>query len=174
MPSPIAHSVTGLVIYKLLHNKQSVIWNKPTYVMVLCMFIAVLPDLDFILQLWTGRKYHHTFTHSITLTILFALVSAIICSLLNKHIFRITLCALIGYGSHLVLDFFTEGGRGIQLFWPFSEKLFISPATFFPGTHHSKGLFSRTHFTFISFELLYSLILLTGLYIWEKRKYALE
>ena len=169
MPSPIAHSVTGLVVYKLLHDKQAVIWKKPSYVMVLCMFIAVLPDLDFIPQLLTGRKYHHTFTHSVTFAMLFALAAAIIARLLNKQIFRIALFALTLYGSHLALDFFTEGGRGIQLFWPFSEKLFISPATFFPGTHHSEGSFSRVHLFFIFFELLYSLLLLTGLYIWKKR-----
>ena len=87
---------------------------------------------------------------------------------------RIALFALILYGSHLVLDFFTEGGRGIQLFWPFSEKLFISPLTLFPGTHHSEGSFSRVHLIFIFFELLYSLLILTGLYIWKKRKQALE
>ncbi|MHC4268234.1 MAG: metal-dependent hydrolase [Planctomycetota bacterium] len=175
MPSPIAHSVTGFVIFRLFsRDKQVTLWGKNGLSMsFVAIFLSNAPDLDFIPQLLTGEKYHHGLTHSITLTVLFAVVVGSIGCLFRKQIFkRLFFLTLIVYGSHLLLDFFTEGGKGIQLLWPFSESFFISPVSVFPGTHHSKGIFDLSHLLFIIFESFYAVFLLAGLWIWKKRNHS--
>ncbi|MCP4629990.1 MAG: metal-dependent hydrolase [bacterium] len=109
-------------------------------------------------------------THSITFTLLFAVIAGLIGNLSMKQIFkRLFFLTLIVYSSHLLLDFFTEGGKGIQLLWPFTDSFFQSPISVFPGAHYSKGLFDLSHLTFVTFELLYSTALLVGLWIVMKR-----
>lgn len=172
MPSPIAHSVTGFVIFRLFSkDKQATLCGENgLYTSFIVIFLSNVPDLDFIPQLLTGEKYHHGLTHSITFTVLFAVVVGLIGRLFRKQIFkRLFFLTLIIYGSHLFLDFFTEGGKGIQLLWPFAESFFISPISVFPGAHHSKGLVDLSHLVFVIFELFYSAVLLVGLWIWKKR-----
>jgi inner membrane protein len=123
------------------------------------VFIAVLPDLDFIPQLLTGKKYHHTFTHSIVFAIIVAFVSGMIGWLLRRKFLKVVLLTLLLYFSHLFLDFFTGGGKGLQLFWPFAKTFYISQISIFPGTHYSMGLFNVKHLIFVSFETIYAILL---------------
>ena len=172
MPSPIAHSVSGYVISQLLSSdKQAIQYRKWWNIQTICfMFIAVAPDLDFVPQLLTGERYHQGLTHSLTFTIIFVVIVGLIGRLFRKQIFkRLFLLTSAVYGSHLLLDFFTEGGSGIQFLWPFTNSFFISPLSVFPGAHHSRGLFDPSHLIFIGFELCYSAVLLAGLWIWKKR-----
>ncbi len=172
MPSPIAHSVTGFVIFRLFSKDKQValLGENGLYTSFVAIFLSNVPDLDFIPQLLTGEKYHHGLTHSITFTVLFAVVVGSIGCLFRKQIFkRLFFLTLIVYGSHLLMDFFTEGGKGIQLLWPFAESFFISPISVFPGAHHSKGVFDLSHLLFTSFESCYTAFLLAGLWIWKKR-----
>ena len=165
MPSPIAHSATGYFLYRwMFRQKQSTGIRKGwTVTLWYCIFVAISPDLDFVPQLLTGEKYHHTVTHSINFALIFALVSGLIGCLFRKKMTGIILLTLVIYSSHLFLDFFTEGGKGIQLFWPFSEMLYISPVSLFPGTHYSKGLFNISHLSFVFFEVIYTIALLAVL-----------
>lgn len=80
MPSPIAHTVSGYVIFRFLSpeghkvtrgnsNKKIV---SPIYYYY--MLLVNLPDFDFIPQLLTGQRYHHGFTHSLVFTICVAVI----------------------------------------------------------------------------------------------------
>jgi inner membrane protein len=77
---------------------------------------------------------------------------------------------LILYSSHLVLDFFTQGGAGIQLLWPFTTAYFKSPVPLFPSTYWSKPLFQHPgHLIFIIVELGFSVALLAILWFLARR-----
>jgi hypothetical protein len=52
----------------------------------------------------------------------------------------------------------------MQLLWPLSDRYYGAPVRIFPAVRHEQGLFSLGHVRFISFELLYSALILTPLW----------
>ena len=169
MPSPIAHSITGYAIARLFPADQRT--NRQAKQTIFALFygilVALAPDLDFIPQLLTGVRYHHGFSHSLMVAVGFSIVIWIVSYFLARQSARwLFLLTLMSYSSHLLLDFFTDGGPGIQLLWPFVKEHFRSPLALFPSTHHSLPLIHPTHLIFIGFELSYSFILL-GV-IWKR------
>ncbi len=173
MPSPIAHLSSGYAIAQLFPlNKKNCQRRNEIIQILFVLFVAVAPDLDFIPQLLTGVKLHHGLTHSLVFTIGFTVVvwglGYFLQGRLSKRLFLLTLML---YGSHLLLDFFTEGGPGIQLFWPFTDAYYRSPVTIFPETFHSEALFQHPgHFIFIAFEWGYTAVLLSGVWFWKYKK----
>ena len=170
MPSPIAHSVSGYILAKFLPLEQPRLPGfRKWYLQIFYpVFVAIFADFDFIPQLITGEKYHRGFTHSLFFTLVFSVIVGFTLSYLWKYSYKqIFLFTLIIYGSHLFLDFFTEGGKGMELFWPFIDGFFKSPIAIFPGFHHSRGLWHYSHLIPISFELSYS-VLLFGVFSWWK------
>jgi inner membrane protein len=132
--------------------------------------VAFAPDLDFIPQILTGVRYHHGFSHSLIFALGFSIVTWIWSYFLARQLSRrLFLLTLMSYGSHLLLDFFTDGGPGIQLLWPFTEEYFRSLIAIFPSTHHSQPLIHLNHIIFVGFELSYSVILL-GV-IWKHQRH---
>lgn len=172
MPSPIAHSITAYALYHAIshYKANEAETREKTLRIVFYMFLAISADFDFIPQLLTGEKYHRGFSHSLIFSVCVGLTIGLVDSLLtNKSGKYCIVLAFVAYGSHLLLDFFTEGGDGIQLMWPISENYYISPFAIFPGVHHSQGLFHVSHFTFLGFELGFSVIILGGLWFWRKK-----
>jgi inner membrane protein len=169
MPSPIAHAVTGYAIAQLfslktVHGQEIVRRVSGLSLGLYSVGMAIAADLDFIPQFITGVKFHHGPTHSIAFAIAVAFVA---CGFQKvwpdywpKSIFRLTLAL---YGSHLLLDFFTDGGDGIQVFWPVNLGYWRSPVALFPSTHWSKPLFYPGHFLFLAYELGYSFCVWLGL-----------
>jgi inner membrane protein len=54
--------------------------------------------------------------------------------------FRLFVVCFVSYLSHLILDLFSPDNRlpyGIPLFWPITQKYFISPVPVFLGVHHA-------------------------------------
>lgn len=170
MPSPIAHSVTGYVLAKLLPTKQLKLhWSKRWERILYPVFVATAADLDFLPQLITGESFHRGLTHSLIFCLSFSAIVGAIASYFWQLSYRqIFLFTLILYGSHLFLDLFTPG-RGMQLFLPFTARFFKSPVTIFPAVHHSEGLWHSSHIIPIVFESIYSMILLLGLWQYKKK-----
>lgn len=168
MPSPIAHAVSGYVLAKVLPQQQKLKWRKKRDEIFYPVFIATVADIDFIPQLITGENYHRGLTHSLIFTIGFSAIASSIASyfwkLSYKQLFWFT---FIIYSSHLLLDLFT-GGRGIKLLLPFTDSFFKAPVEIFPGIKYSQGLWHSSHIYAITFELLYSVLLLWGLWLWKK------
>jgi inner membrane protein len=156
MPSPIAHSVSGYVISRLF-LKDSIKGAQLAYGVA----IANAADLDFIPQILTGIKYHHGFSHSIMFCLGVSAMAAVLgYGLTRRGSLRLFLITLLLYGSHLVLDFFTDGGAGIQLLWPFEARYFKSAVPLFPSTHWSEPLFQHPgHWLFVLYELAYAALL---------------
>jgi inner membrane protein len=171
MPSPIVHSVAGYAIARLFPSKQPLSQGKTFWNLVYGVLIAVSPDLDLIPQLLTGGKYHRGASHSLTLAIATAVVAYGVGYLLTRrYSLSLLLSTLFLYSSHLVLDLFTAGSAGIQLFWPFTTAYFKSPVPLFPSTYWSKPLFQHPgHFIFISVELSFSIALLAVVWLCDRR-----
>ena len=162
MPSPIAHSITGYVISKQFLACDRALQTGLSRRMLLgwTVFIANVADLDFIPHLISGVDAHRGFTHSLVFGVCFSLlVTALAKALYSPPWEKLFLLTAIIYASHLFLDFFTAGGSGMPLLWPFSEENFISTRPLFPGVHHSEGLFHWGHFVFITYESIYAILL---------------
>ena len=154
MSSPILHSVSGYIISKFLPlikpaSKVKKVW---TVQMVYIIFITNVADLDLIPQLLTGEKYHRGLTHSLIFALLFSVVFCQFSYFLGYYLYKnLFLNTSILYISHLFLDCFTRGSKGIKLLWPFSDNFYRSPISFIPGVHYSRGLLDSVHILFISF-----------------------
>jgi inner membrane protein len=157
MPSPIAHSASGYVISRLL-LKENVKVSQLLYGVVM----ANAADLDFIPQILTGVKYHHGLTHSVVFCVGISVCVAVVGHYLIQHRMKqLFVLTFLLYASHLLLDFFTDGGDGIQLLWPFDARYFRSAIPLFPGTHWSEPLLQHPgHWLFVVYELIYAALLI--------------
>ncbi|MGB3511730.1 MAG: metal-dependent hydrolase [Microcoleaceae cyanobacterium] len=170
MPSPIAHSVSGYVLAKIIPQKLSKYypsrwWSLANFYPV---FVAIFADLDFIPQFITGERFHRGITHTLIFAIGFSLVVSWLVSYFRKSSFpNIFGFTLIIYTSHLLLDLFTAGGSGLQLLWPLTDTSFKSTISVFLQVHHSRGLFDISHFIFIVWELSYSALIVSILWLWK-------
>jgi inner membrane protein len=121
---PISHAVFGASISQAIWWKKY--WNKVT---ILGWLIAMLPDIDIVLQYIPAINplqasfFHRTMTHSL----LFALCVAPLLGFLIKKLFpkkwitwrTWTVVFLVALLSHIFLDLCTT--YGIRLFWPFVD-----------------------------------------------------
>jgi inner membrane protein len=174
MPSPIAHAVSGYAILRLWPDAVSPYLKQiPRWLPFYGVLVAVMPDLDFVPQILTGDRYHHGFTHSITLAVGVALVTWGIATYIARHrqSWQLGLLTLALYSSHLVLDLITQDSSGIQLLWPFSPKFYQSSLTIFPSTYWSEPLLQHPgHFIFIAFELGYTLLIIGIVWFIKKKR----
>jgi hypothetical protein len=136
MSTPIAHSLAGISIY-LFYKKKKYTPNKWLLILY-CIIVSLLPDIDFICITNNGIEfssiYHHQITHSILFIFILSLVAWCIG---GKRLGIITCwCLLI----HNLIDYFTMDDNippaGIMFLYPFSTKCFISPVTFWVGNQH--------------------------------------
>ena len=135
MPSPIAHALGGVAAawtIDLLPGNRT--WTAtPTTekgwwasagggLTALCAALGTAPDLDFL------AGAHRTVTHSVTAVVVVGIVSAVVAAVSARHVLRVALMCAAAYGSHLILDLVTVDHvtNGIQLFWPFSPRPFIT------------------------------------------------
>lgn len=170
MPSPIAHSLTGYALSKLLPLPAASPSDlvKPRGKVALAVVVANLPDLDFIGQ-GLGLAVHRGGTHSLVALVTASLLAAALARFKWKVIAP-PLAAFVAvmYGSHLLLDSITAGGPGMKLLWPFSQAFYGLPWGIFPTIHFGRGWLYWGHLKFISVELLYGVMLLGATARWTK------
>ncbi len=101
-------------------------------VIILSALSSIIPDFDLKIK---HRKTFHNINFMIIYIILIYIVVRYINTYLNINVLlnintnTIIIAALTGYASHIVLDSLTL--RGVDLFWPFSNKRFGLMATRF-------------------------------------------
>jgi len=139
MSSPIGHSLAGIAI-SVWRGKS--LKPKSFPVLVLYIFIANVPDLDFIPGIIIGKPnlYHHGISHSLGMAMLVAaLVTPLLKRVLKTSLIKEYLFIVSLYLSHLILDLIAYDGRppyGIPIFWPLSDTYFMLPIL--PPVKHSK------------------------------------
>jgi inner membrane protein len=176
MPSPIAHSVTGYALARLLRVQYRPPSNLHHLLMAIAIITANFADIDFISKLdlnflpywFQTNLYHRGVTHSLIAVFSFSVMATILGYGLRCSWYRqLFLFTGLVYSSHLLLDFFTSGGSGMPIFWPLIDHTFLSQIPLFPPVHHSRGLIDVSHLIFIGFESVYALLLLKGIQIVE-------
>ena len=187
MPSPIAHSLMGYIIYRVTTSPFK---GQKRYIILLYLFIANIPDLDFVPGIFVGSlsRYHHGMSHSIGFSLIFAFGCYIIPGILRQE--NIKRCVAIGfclYFSHIVLDYLTNAPSnpygdpvGVQFFWPFSNEYYIAPFAFFQIIHFgdTTGDFLLSIFSLhnlkamsIEFIILSSIIITMELWKYLRKKH---
>ena len=132
MPSPIGHSLLGLWFYALYHRYFKG-WGLRR-ALISIIIVANIPDIDAIPGLIFCKNifvYHHYFTHSFVFALLVSCLVAFFLSDKREKLLPVWTFFFLLIVSHLLADLMTEGEttkyqKGIQLFYPFSEKFFHS------------------------------------------------
>ncbi len=156
MPSPIAHSLMGYIIYRVA--TRSFKWQN-WYIILFYLFVANVPDLDLVPGFFAGNvsKYHHGISHSIGFSLLFAFGCYIILGILRQeHIKRSVAIVFCLFFSHIVLDYLTkvpDKPYGELLLWPFSNEYYVASFAFFPVIHFH-GSNERFLFSLMSLQNL--------------------
>ncbi|OEU84248.1 MAG: hypothetical protein BA873_13960 [Desulfobulbaceae bacterium C00003063] len=158
MPLPIAHSAAGLAGYVAFKKanpdsppKQEIL------VLGLCLFLANLPDLDFIPGFLCGDpgRFHHGPSHSfvvglVGVLIFYRFACYWLTGISKKRLFG---CCFVSLLSHPILDYFsadTSMPFGVPLFWPFNTEYYISPFALFRDVQRNQDTLGTFFSTIIN------------------------
>ncbi len=149
LATPIGHALAGYSIYLVSQAGYDARQRGKYELVLLSIFMAVAPDLDFIpgLLLGTPAVYHQGISHSLGMALLAGVVMATFYRLNGKRFSKVFRLCFLSYLSHLVIDFFGPDGRlpyGLPLFWPLSNEHFLSPVPLFRGMHHAGSTYGST------------------------------
>jgi len=103
----------------------------PAGLMALALACAVLPDIDAV-GLWLGIPYDHPFghrgfTHSLPFAVALAGGGTLLAPAVEAQPLTAFGVLLVSAASHGLLDALTNGGLGIALFSPFSQRRYFLP-----------------------------------------------
>ena len=176
MPSPIAHSTMGYIIYRIYRSRlpqQDTSKGPPLPRLLLVTGgLSLLPDLDVIPGILVGdiNRFHNNLTHSLTFGLIVALAMGG-AMLLKQHagFMRWFLIVLICYELHVIMDYFTIG-RGVMILWPFSAERYEPAVKLFYGLRRSDGWFSVQHLWTLVNELGFVVVVGFIVQILSKRK----
>lgn len=141
MPLPIAHALMGATVVAAfpLRSRR---FDWPLY--LLGGILGAAPDLDCLLEFvpfapFTGRGWHHDFTHSLGFALL---CGGLLASLLRIGPARLRAVAVLSaaMATHPLLDFMFTESAGVELFWPVSHewvRLGLEPPVYYSWDHHS-------------------------------------
>ena len=185
MPLPIAHSAAGLAGYVAFKKANSDSPPKQElFLLGLCLFLANLPDLDFIPGFLCGEpgRFHHGPSHSLVVGLVGALIFYRFVGYRLKGISkkRIFACCLVSLLSHPVLDYFsadTSKPFGVPLFWPFDTEYYMSPFPLFRDVQRNQDTLGTFFSTIINtnnawgiaVESLFSGTILFALFAFKRR-----
>jgi membrane-bound metal-dependent hydrolase YbcI (DUF457 family) len=176
MPSPLAHSTMGYVIYRMAKDRSSgqglgKVGPLPN-LLILTVGLSLLPDIDSIAGVALGDfgRYHNGPTHSLFVGLAVALLVAGVAQWTRRSgFFYWFAIASLCYQSHVIFDFFTVG-RGVLLFWPLTSARFQSPVRLFYGLRWSDGFTSIHHVWTLLSELGFALLLVAAVHLLERKR----
>lgn len=175
MPSPIAHSLLGILLY-LIFNPHEPKYN--TLKILLYIFFANLPDIDLVFGFLSNdpNLYHQTILHSLGAAILAGLIASINQIVKKELYIKNFLYFTLIYYSHVVLDFLgsasdTKYPFGVTLFWPLRQEHYVFPVMIFLDIWRGKsnetffsGLFNLHNLWAVLIELAIFLPLIIIVY----------
>jgi len=172
MPTSVGHSLLSYIWYLVFKKNRRLIKNWK--IILFYLFIANAPDLDFIPGIFIGHanRFHHGITHTLGFSIFVALILCLVSKLRKKKSFVIF---FLLYFTHVVADFLcadTSYPFGVMLFWPFTNRYFISSYTIFLDIHKTtlRSLFDLHNFKAIALEVSIFLPIIIVLRIILRRK----
>lgn len=189
MPSPLAHSAMGYVIYRLSGQGQGPSAGagqaRPQeprlgpfpLLLVGAILFSVLPDFDAVPGLLLGdmHGFHNQATHSLFAGLAAAFAAGGLARLAGWGGFwRWFGAALCAYEAHVLMDFFTFETRGVMLLWPFSAERFEASLKLFYGVRWSDGWLSLRHLITLATELGFAALVLLGSYVFKPPRLRLS
>ncbi len=143
MPSPVGHTLVGLIIFKLF-GKQKFKWQLTS--LFLIILISNFPDLDFFPGLLMGEpnRFHHGISHSLGFVVILTCLTY--CGAKIWHInnpIMLSVWFFILSFTHLMMDYFaadTSLPYGEPLLWPVFDTYLISPVYLFLDIRRSNEL----------------------------------
>ncbi|ETW97792.1 MAG: hypothetical protein ETSY1_21315 [Candidatus Entotheonella factor] len=173
MSSPVAHSLTGYLIYRLTVRQDETDRWPPLWAYIA---MANFPDIDIVFGLLqnTPFQYHHeSIANSIGMTLAFTLL-AWGCARVFPNGLRWRRAWLFSalYGTHVLMDFF-GAGRAVPILWPLDAHPYINPLGVMPGfvkNHASNAAFlaSLMHVWNGVVVLIECAVLLPAIYLAER------
>ena len=143
MPSPIGHVLAGAAVAyagDAIDRRRS-----PFGLIATCALLGAVADLDLLLP-----RYHRSFTHSLTAVAFIFIVAAAVTGEVTRlrasrfggqggaqARWRVALICACAYASHLLLDWLGSDRlppHGLQVFWPFVKRYFMSGLDVFAET----------------------------------------
>jgi len=167
MPTILSHAVAATAVGQWYQNRR-----LPVKFWLWTAVCALLPDVD-VIGFALGIRYddmlgHRGLTHSIPFAVGVGFVAARSCAKSNTLGFGIR---DLGFGiwplwmyftaviaSHGLLDAFTNGGRGVAFFAPFSNHRFFFPWRPIQVSPIGVGFFSARGLAVLQSELLWILL----------------
>lgn len=127
----VGHFLTGATIGVLSMPKSADKKHRTAHIAAF-LFLAVIPDLPF--KGWGHDRYY--FSHSFFVTLLLILVVGLAFLLLKELRIKlgdwpVLIGGALAWLSHLLLDSFYNHGKGIMIYWPFSEARLALPIPWF-------------------------------------------
>lgn len=159
MPSPLAHTVAGYAVYRLLRAPNT---SEPRLLLAAVTF-SLLPDLDALVGL-AGRdfgRYHNNVSHSVGFAAGAGILAGFLMGRRQGEFWRWFSAGFLAYGLHLGLDYWATR-RGLLMLWPLSSRRFSSPKKLFYGFQWGRGICSATHIWTAVTELLSALALVSA------------
>lgn len=183
MPTPLAHSLFGLIIYRVaarpgLFLRRKLGWSAETGTIWPYVAAAAIADIDIVAGLLRGDPdfFHRGITHTIAAAFAFATAFALIAARKGAgavEASRRWSFLFVCYTGHLVLDFFQRditlsNGMGVPILFPFLNDTIISPVKLFffsKSAPDCGGLFEcfliPWNFLAVSWEIIF-MVLLAG------------
>jgi membrane-bound metal-dependent hydrolase YbcI (DUF457 family) len=161
MPSPIAHSILGFLVFRQVGRRRA--WQRypepkqKAKLLTATVAFSLLPDLDAVAGFLAGdlAAFHNQWSHSFITGFVVALVLGSLMGIGGRGGFwKWFLLILACYELHVIADYFTYG-RGVMLFWPLSLRRYVSPFSLFYGVRWSQGLFSLNHLWTLATEAVF-------------------
>jgi membrane-bound metal-dependent hydrolase YbcI (DUF457 family) len=178
MPSPIGHALAGIAVawgadlfpgnrgWRTVPTTASWYARAGNGLTLACAALAVAPDLDL---LFGGS--HRSVTHSFVSIAVVALIAILGAVRARLPVARVAWMCAGAWATHLLLDWLAADPsipRGIQAWWPFNDRRFISEWDVFPGTER-RQIFSepsiRLNMAALARELAFMLPLVLGLWL---------
>lgn len=138
-----------------------------------CAAISAAPDLDVLMHAFVSYSHpfgHRGAFHSLGFYLLVTLVTAWLTPIEQRR--RVVgLAVLLSLVSHSLLDMLTNGGLGIELFWPLSNARLFFPWRPIPVSPlRVSSFFSQWGIRVLAVELWFALPVFAGALWWARRR----
>jgi membrane-bound metal-dependent hydrolase YbcI (DUF457 family) len=131
MPSPLAHSFCGFVLYQ---DTRKHLFPNRTYAASFIVFFSTLPDYDYLIGLFKGDLMwgHRLVTHTFLFPLLTGALIGLGALLFRKRFLPFFSISTVLIGMHILLDYLSfdhnpDNGIGVPLFRPFLADFFNFP-----------------------------------------------
>ena len=166
--TPVGHSLMGLAIGWVAVPAE---FSRRAKLVTLAAFVALANAPDWPLPRWGHDRYD--ISHSIFVTLGLIVVAATLASMALRHTryfsWRLIVGGAIAWLSHLLLDTFYFGRRGMALFWPVSDVRVSLPMPWFT-VMELQPLVSAHNARVFAIEAAFYGTILAAVVVWRWRR----